>query len=58
MKTKKEIRKYAKALAWGFFYSDEDTLWEPFENYPKGWVEDEMDNLVSVIERAIQWGQS
>ena len=57
MKTKQEVRKYAEALAWGFFYSDEDVLWEPFEHHPQGWIEEEMDNLASVIENAILWGQ-
>jgi hypothetical protein len=32
MKTKKEIRQYAKGLAWGHFYYD-DIPWEPFEYY-------------------------
>jgi hypothetical protein len=55
---KTAIRKYAEGAAWGHFYSDEDTPWEPFENYEEGWIEEECDNLANLIEAAMLWARS
>lgn len=57
MKTKKAIRKYAEGVAWAHFYSDEDIPWEPFEDYPKEWLEEQCESLADAVERAMIWTQ-
>ena len=57
MKTKNAIRKYAEGMAWAHFYSDEDTPWEPFEDYPEEWVEEQCEMLADAIEKAMIWTQ-
>lgn len=57
MKTKEQIRDYAAGAAWAHFYSDEDTPWEPFENYPQEWIDEQCDNLAHAIEVAMLWAQ-
>ena len=57
MRTKDEMRKYARGVAEGLFYSDEDTPWEPFEHWPKGQLEEEVDNVTISIYYAILWVQ-
>jgi hypothetical protein len=55
MKTKDQIRAFAEGVAWGHFYSDEDTPWEPFEKYDYEWVEDHCEMLADAIEQAMLW---
>ena len=57
MRTKKEIRQYAKGTAWGHFYSDENTPWEPFEYYPDKWLKEQCNDLADSIEDAMLWAQ-
>ncbi len=57
MKTRKQIRKYAEGVAWAHFYSDEDTPWEPFENYPQDWMDEQVESLADAVERAMLWAQ-
>jgi hypothetical protein len=57
MKAKNGIRQYAKGLAWGHFYSDDDIPWEPFEDYPKEWLDEQCDDLADAIETAMLWAQ-
>ncbi len=57
MKTKEQIRKYAEGLAYGHFYSDEDTPWEPFEYHSKEWIEEQCSILADAIERGMLWAQ-
>jgi hypothetical protein len=57
MKTAKAIRKYAEGVAWAHFYSDEDTPWEPFENYPQEWIDEQCECLADAIEKAMIWTQ-
>jgi hypothetical protein len=57
MKTKKQIRKHAEGVAWAHFYSDEDTPWEPFENYPQDWIDEQVESLADAVERAMLWAQ-
>jgi hypothetical protein len=57
MKTRKQIRKYAEGVAWAHFYSDEDTLWEPFEDYPQDWIDEQVESLADAVERAMLWAQ-
>jgi hypothetical protein len=55
MKTRDQIRAFAEGVAWGHFYSDEDSPWEPFENYEDDWVEDQCKALADAIEQAMLW---
>jgi len=57
MKNRKEIRKYAEGFAWGHFYSEEDVPWEPFEYYPKEWLEENCEELADAVEKAMLWAQ-
>jgi hypothetical protein len=57
MKTRKQIRKYAEGVAWAHFYSDEDTPWGPFENYPQDWIDEQVESLADAVERAMLWAQ-
>lgn len=60
MKTNAELKRYALGAANGHFYCDDNckTPWEPFENYPKHEIEDERDNLASLIFNAMKWAQN
>jgi hypothetical protein len=55
MKTKKQIRAFAEGVAFGHFHSDEDTPWEPFEDYPEDWIEEQCEALADAIEQAMLW---
>jgi hypothetical protein len=55
MKTRDQIRAFAEGVAWGHFYSDEDSPWEPFENYEDDWIEDQCEALADAIEQAMLW---
>ncbi len=57
MKTIEEIREYARGLARGHFYSDEETQWEPFEYWPQHLIEEEIDNLAAAVTNAMVWSQ-
>ena len=57
MKTKEQIQKYAAGVAWAHFYSDEDTPWEPFEDYEDEWLEEQCANLAQAIEVSMLWAQ-
>jgi methionyl-tRNA synthetase len=57
MKTKKQIREYALGAAYAHFYSDEDTPWEPFENYDEEWLEEQCEELAQVIQVCMLWAQ-
>jgi hypothetical protein len=57
MKTKKEIRQYAEGLAWDHFYSDDGIPWEPFEDHPKEWLDEQCKDLGDAIETAMLWAQ-
>lgn len=51
--TEEWIRQHAEAVAWAHFYSDEDTPWEPFENYPQEWIDEHVESLADAIEMAM-----
>lgn len=55
MKLEEAIRKYAEGVAWAHFYSDDGIPWEPFENYPEGWIEEQCESLADVVEQAMLW---
>ena len=57
MKTNEEIKQYARGLAEAHFYSDDDTPWEPFENWDEDDIEEEIDNLAVAVYRAMLWAQ-
>lgn len=55
MKLEEAIRKYAEGVAWAHFYSDDDTPWEPFEDYDEGWIEEQCESLADAVEKAMLW---
>lgn len=57
MRTKKEIRKYAKGFARQTFYSHGDTPWEPFENHSKAWLDEQVQDLANDVAAAMYWAQ-
>ncbi|MFN6304376.1 MAG: hypothetical protein ACK42H_19490 [Planctomycetota bacterium] len=59
MKTKTEIRKRARAIAEMHYYADVDgrQLWEPFENYPKSWIDEEIKQMSHMLTRQMLWAQ-
>lgn len=59
MKTKAEIRKRARAIAEMHYYADIDnrTLWEPFEHYPKSWIDEEIKQMSQMLTRNMIWAQ-
>ena len=59
MKTKAEIKKRARAIAVMHFYADFDdrTLWEPFENHPKKWVDKEIKDMTEMLTYQMIWAQ-
>jgi len=60
MKTLPEIQHLAATMAEMHFYADyeDKTAWEPFENYPEAWVEEQMDNMAEMLVRVMVWAQS
>jgi len=58
MKTKKEIKKYSRGLAKSYFYSFNNIPWEPFENYDKDWLKDQVNDLARSVEIAMLWAQN
>ena len=59
MKTLDEIKERANAIAMMHFYSDVDdnTLWEPFENYNDEWIAEEIENMADMLTRNMLWAQ-
>jgi hypothetical protein len=59
MKTKDELRTRARAIAESYFYSDDDCeiAWEPFEDYPDGWLQENAGELEYLIYQAMKWAQ-
>ena len=60
MKTEDQLKQFARGAAEGHFYSDDDCQipWEPFEDWPERDIEQECDNLASLIFNAMKWAQS
>ena len=56
-RTLEEIKAYAEGAAHGHFYSDEETPWEPFEDWPQYRIEEEMGNLAAAFTNAMLWAQ-
>jgi hypothetical protein len=59
MKTLDEIKERAQAIAEMHFYADLDdnTLWEPFENYNDEWIAKEIENMADMLTRNMLWAQ-
>lgn len=57
MKTKEQIRKYAEGVAWAHFYSDDDIPWEPFEDYPQEWLDEQCEALADAVTVSMLWAQ-
>ena len=59
MKTLAEIKERAQAMAEMHFYADLDdnTLWEPFENYNDEWIAEEIENMADMLTRNMLWAQ-
>ena len=59
MKTLAEIKKRAFAIAQMHFYADLDdnTLWEPFENYNDEWIAEEIENMADMLTKHMLWAQ-
>jgi hypothetical protein len=59
MKTLEQIKQRAQAIALMHFYSDVDdnTLWEPFENYNDEWIADEIESMTDMLVGQMVWAQ-
>jgi hypothetical protein len=59
MKTLAEIKERAHAIATMHFYADVDdlTAWEPFENYPDEWIQDEIESMTEMLVGQMLWAQ-
>jgi len=59
MRTKDEMKEYARAIAEMHFYADGDdyTPWEPFEQYPAEWIEEHVADMADIITNAMLWVQ-
>jgi hypothetical protein len=57
MKTQDELRAYAHGIAEGFFFADDDEVWEPFEDWDEDRVKEERDSLAGAILHAMEWAQ-
>lgn len=60
MKTLPEIKSRAYAIAETHFYADIDDgqPWEPFENYPKQWIKNEIKHMAEMLIGQMLWAQS
>jgi hypothetical protein len=60
MKTLAEIKTRAHAIASMHFYADVDdrTAWEPFEDYDKKWIKNEIKDLADALVNQMLWAQS
>lgn len=57
MKTQDELRAYAYGIAEGFFFADDNEVWEPFEDWDEDRVKEERDSLAGAILHAMEWAQ-
>jgi hypothetical protein len=59
VKTLAEIQNLAVNMAEMHFYVDYDNkmAWEPYQNYPEDWVEEQMENMAEMLERVMLWAQ-
>jgi hypothetical protein len=59
MKSNSELLERAYGIAESFFYSDDecDIPWEPFEDYDKEEINEQLHELAQSILLAMQWSQ-
>jgi hypothetical protein len=57
MKTIEQIEDRALAIAYGHFHCESGEAWEPFENYSKEEIGEEVEMLTDVIAHAMRWAQ-
>ena len=59
MRTKDEMREYARGLAEAIFYCDDecDTPWEPFEDWDEDTLEEALEDVAQSIFDAMHWVQ-
>ena len=60
MRTLAEIKKRALGGAQMHFYSDVDEQipWQPFEDYDKKWIKNEIKDLAEMLVNQMLWAQS
>ena len=59
MKTNSQLLERAYGIAESFFYSDDECEipWEPFEDYPKDEIQEQLHELAQTILQAMLWSQ-
>jgi len=59
MKTNSQLLERAYAIAESHFYSDDDCqiAWEPFEDWEKDELQDQVHALAQTILQAMEWAQ-
>jgi hypothetical protein len=60
MKTNSQLLERAYGIAESFFYSDDecDIPWEPFEDYDKEEINEQLHDLAQSILLAMEWAQN
>jgi hypothetical protein len=58
-KSNSELLERAYGIAESFFYSDDECQepWEPFEDYDKEEIQEQLHDLAQTILLAMQWSQ-
>jgi hypothetical protein len=58
-KSNSELLERAYGIAESFFYSDDECQepWEPFEDYEKEEIQEQVHDLAQTILLAMQWSQ-
>jgi hypothetical protein len=59
MKTNSQLLERAYGIAESFFYSDDECQepWEPFEDYDKEEIQEQLHELAQTILQALLWSQ-
>jgi len=59
MKTNSQLLERAYGIAEDFFYSDDECEipWEPFEDYEKEEIQEQLHELAQTILQAMLWSQ-
>jgi hypothetical protein len=59
MKTNSQLLERAYGIAESFFYSDDECQepWEPFEDYDKEEIQEQLHDLAQTILQAMLWSQ-
>ena len=57
MKTIEQIEDRSLAIAFSHFHCEDGQPWEPFENYSKEDLAEEVAVLTDVIAHAMRWAQ-